>query len=136
MIPVIFINCSNESFIDHILNGYKKYETRSRNTLKSLLEWSLGNRFLFAETGSGAPLVRFSAVIDHVITVYTREAWLKYADKTCVPADSEYDWKPGTTKKVLYSLTDIQRVNPFLLPSSCRRHGRVWAEYEEGSVSE
>ena len=130
MTPVIFINCKRQPFVDHIMTKRKTYETRTRNTLKSLMQWSIGERILIAETGSGSPLVKCSAVVDHVIAVYTHEAWSRYADATCIPVDSEYDWTPETKVKYLYHLSDVQCVTPFRLPSSSRRHGRVWAEYE------
>ena len=69
MIPVLFINCLRERFVDWIIGGLKLYETRTRNTLKKLLDTYLGERILIAETGRGDPLVRCSAVIDQVIAV-------------------------------------------------------------------
>lgn len=133
MTPVLFINCSGEPFVDWIIGGLKQFETRTRNTLKTLLSWALGERILIAETGHGRPLVRCSAVIDQVVAVYDRETWEEYLQFTWIPVDSKYDWKPDTKVKWLYRLTDIRPVEPFRLPSSCVRHGRVWAEYE-GSV--
>ena len=38
MIPVLFINCIRERFVDWIIGGLKQYETRTRNTLKKLLD--------------------------------------------------------------------------------------------------
>lgn len=108
----------------------KIYETRTRNTLKSLLTWALGERVLIAETEKGKPVVRCSAVIDHVKAVYTRSGWDELRSNTRVLTGSEYDWKPDTKVKWLYHLTDVQPVDAFTLPDSCRRHGRVWAEYE------
>ncbi|MBP5411201.1 MAG: hypothetical protein J6Y26_04730 [Lachnospiraceae bacterium] len=69
MIPALFINCRKQKFIDQIMALDKEYETRTRNTLKSLMETHLGERILLAETGNGHPLVRCSAVIDHIIAV-------------------------------------------------------------------
>lgn len=129
MTPVIFINCKVEPYIDDIMCHLKEYETRNRNTLGRFL----GERVLLAETGSGAPLVRCSSVIDQIISVHTREAWEEYLGQTWVPVGSKHDWQPDTKVKWLYSLSDVRPVEPFRLPSSCRRHGRVWAEYE-GSV--
>ena len=131
MTPVLFINCTRSPFIDMIMSGRKTYETRTKNTLKTLLSWSLGDRFLLAETGSGVPVVRCSAVIDQVIAVYSRSYWEKYRSKTCIESGSFYDWNDDTKVKYLYRFTDVQPVEPFRLPSSCRRHGRTWAEYEE-----
>lgn len=131
MTPVIFINCSREPFIDWIISGGKQYETRTRNSLKSLMSWAVCERILLAETGNGAPLVRCSAVIDCVIAVHSREEWEKYRQETVIPVNSQYDWKPGTKVKHLYHLSDVQEVTPFRLESG-RRHGRVWMEYEGG----
>ena len=88
MIPVIFINCSDQPYVDAIMNGTKTYETRTRNTLKALLCWALGERVLIAETGKGAPVVRCSAVIDHFGSVYTEERWDSLRKVHCVPKDS------------------------------------------------
>lgn len=135
MTPVLFINCTTEPFVDDIMCRLKEYETRSRNSLKSLLSWALGKRILIAETGYGAPLIKCSAVIDHYIAVHTREQWEEYLDLTWIPMGSKYDWQDNTKVKYLYHLSDVRPVKPFRLPFSCRRHGRVWAEYE-GSVEE
>lgn len=126
MIPVIFINCKDEPYIDAIMNGTKTYETRSKNTLKALLSWALGERVLIAETGNGAPVVRCSAVIDHFGAVYTKERWNELRKVHRVPFGSEYDWKPETKVKWLYHLSDVQLVAPFI-PEG-RRHGRTWME--------
>ena len=128
MTPVIFINCSAEPFVNDIMSGLKQYETRTRNTLGRFL----GDRVLLAETGHGRPLVKCSAVIDHVISVYTREKWEEYLEASWIPVGSMYDWQPDTKVKWLYHLTDIQPVVPFRLGPDCRRHGRVWAELPEG----
>lgn len=133
MIPVLFINCLRERFVDWIIGGLKLYETRTRNTLKKLLDTYLGRRILIAETGRGDPLVRCSAVIDKAVAVYDRATWEDYLQFTWIPVGSDYDWKDGTKVKWLYHLTDVQPIaKPFRLPKSCRRHGRVWAEYEWG----
>jgi len=132
MIPVLLINRSFP-FVDHIMARRKTFETRTRNTLKTLLSWALGERILIAETGHGSPLVRCSAVIDQVVSVRSREEWDRLRSDTCIPVGSQYDWKPDTKVKWLYHLTDVRQLEPFRLPPSCRRHGRVWAEYE-GSV--
>lgn len=126
MTPVIFINCNTEPFIDDIRIHLKQYETRNRNTLGRFL----GERVLLAETGHGAPLVRASAVIDEIISVRTKEDWDEYLDRTWIPVGSKYDWQPTTRIKWLYHLKDVRTVCSFRLPQSCRRHGRVWAEYE------
>lgn len=127
MTPVIFINCTVEPYVDDIMGKLKLYETRTRNTLGRFI----GERILFAETGHGRPLVKCSAVIDQVISVTTREQWEEYLQYTWIPVGSGHDWQPDTKVKWLYHLTDVKPVVPFILPKSCRRHGRVWAEYRE-----
>lgn len=135
MTPVLFINCSRDPFVEWIMNHLKQYETRTKNTLKAFLETYLNERILIAETGHGRPLVRCSAVIDQVIAVHSQEEWNDYLECTWVPVGSEYDWKPDTKVKYLYHLKDVRPVaEPFRLPQSCVRHGRVWAEYEWGSA--
>lgn len=134
MTPVLFINCRRYRFIDWIISGLKEYETRTRNTLKKLLDTYLGQRILIAETGRGNPLVRCSAVIDQVVAIHDRTTWEDYLGQTWVPVDSDYDWKPTTKVKYLYHLIDVHPIaKPFRLPRSARRHGRVWAEYVCGS---
>ena len=122
MIPVIFINCKHYPFVKWIEEGTKKYETRNRNTLYRFI----GERVLIAETGHGKPVVKCSAVISQAIELFTEDAWRKHVTALDVPLFSEYDWQPGTRKKVLYKLTDVQPVTPFT-PDG-RRHGRVWME--------
>ena len=137
MTPVIFINCSGQPFVDQIIAGDKVYETRTRNTLKTLLKSFIGERILIAETGYGKPIVRCSAIIDHYVIIYNKDQWeqrepyrASYKKLAMIPDESQYDWKPDTKCKVLYHLTDVQPVEPFKLPDTCYRHGRVWAEYE------
>ena len=131
MTPVIFINTTSSPFVDDIIDGRKTYETRTRNTLKSLLQFALGERVLIAETGHGDPVVRCSAVIDHFGAVYTEDRWNDLRKVHRVPVGSSYDWKLDTRVKWLYHLTDVKTLAPFVLPKSCTRHGRVWAEYRE-----
>jgi len=129
MTPVIFINCKDHPYVDEIIAGAKTYETRTRNTLRSLLTWSLGERVLIAETGHGSPVVRCSAVIDHFGAVYTEDRWNDLRKVHCVPGGSKYDWTQDTKVKWLYHLSDVQPVAPFV-PEG-RRHGRVWMEYDD-----
>ena len=130
MTPVLFIHCTrHEPFVAWIMARIKQYETRTRNTLKKLLDVWLGERVLIAETGSGDPLVRCSAVIDEIVSVTTPEEWERYRQVSYIPFGSNYDWKSGTKVKYLYHLSDVRPVEPFRLSRSCRRHGRVWAEF-------
>ena len=129
MIPAVFINCKTEPFIDDIMCHLKEYETRTRDTLGRFL----GDHVLLVETGHGCPTVKGSAVIDQVVSVSSREAWEEYLEQTWIPIGSKYDWQSDTKVKWLYHLSDVRSCDPFPLPSSCRRHGRVWAEYN-GSI--
>ena len=122
-IPAVYINCRRYPFIDQIMNIDKTYETRSRNTLKRFL----GRRVFLIETGKGKNLVRCSAYIDEIVECYTKEAYEQYRPFHAVPVGSDYDWKPGTKKKVLYHLSYIHPLkNPFTPEGT--RHGRTWME--------
>ena len=125
MIPVVFINCSRVPFIDLILRLLKVYETRTRNMLRSLA----GQRVFLAETGRGRPpLVRCSAVIGEPVVACSRSAWAALRRSACIKRGSAFDWQPGTKKKYLYPLSDVQPCVPFTPPEGVR-HGRVWMEY-------
>lgn len=121
---VVFINCKRIPFLDLIMAKVKPWETRSRNMLKHLI----GKRVYLAETGYGPPLVRCSAVIREPIKVTDRETWDRLRKGTCVPVDSDYDWKPDTKYKYLYPVTMVVPCAPFTPPEGVR-HGRVWMEY-------
>lgn len=125
MTPAIFINCRHEPFIDDIMSFLKQYETRTRNTLGRFL----GQKVYLAQTGSGAPVVRCSAVIDEIVKVTTREQWEDYLELSWVPVGSKYDWKDDTKVKWLYHLSEVRPLKPFRLTAG-RRHGRVWMEVE------
>ena len=122
MIPVIFINCKEYPFVDWILSGKKKCETRNKNTLGRFI----GERIMIAETGNGRPLVRCTAVISRCIGVYSKQSWREHVSEDDVPLGSSYDWKDDTKKKVVYTLKDIRPVKPYH-PDGLR-HGRVWME--------
>lgn len=124
MIPILFINCKSAPFVDEIIKRNKIYETRSQNTLKSLI----GKRVLICQTGRGESLVRCSARICKAFPVTSFFAWDMFRDYTCVSSDSPYEWKPDTKIKWLYELSDIVKLSPFH-PADGIRHGRVWMEY-------
>ena len=126
MLPVVFINSRSVPYVDMIMDRQKPMETRSRDMLRFLAE--SGTPFLIAETGKGDSLVRCSARIRSVLTVYTADEWNRLRSAHRVPAGSQYDWKDGTKKKVLYELCDILPVPVPFHPSDGIRHGRVWME--------
>ena len=58
---IVFINCDLFPFISWIISGKKLFETRNRNTLKSLI----GKTVFLAETGKGKrPVIRCIATIE------------------------------------------------------------------------
>ena len=125
MIPVVFINEEKIPYVDMIINGKKKYETRTRNTLHSLV----GRRVLIAETGKGTPNIRCSAIIDAPIIVDDKQSWDNFKPETCVPDGSEHDWNENTQCKWLYRLRDVREVCGLHWKEG-RRHGITWMEYE------
>lgn len=124
MIPIVFINCNEFKFVSQILEHKKIYETRNRNTLKSLV----GKRVLIAETGKGKPVVKCYAVISFVMVIRTRSWFDTLRTDTRIAIGSKYDWKPGTVVKYFYKLDDVQPVPEFIPPEGFR-HGRTWMEY-------
>lgn len=124
-IPAVFINCRTAPFIDDMIGRHKLFETRSRNSLRSVI----GKRCLLAETGTGKTLCRASAVIGKPLVVRTREEWNRLRPLHCVPEGSQYDWQPDTKAKYLYPVTGLVAFMPFKLPEG-KRHGMVWIECE------
>lgn len=124
-LPVVFINCRKHPFCDAILYGFKKYETRTKNTLGMLV----GKTCLFCETGNGKTKMRFYARIDSVIRVDSKEEFEKYRNDCDILPGSDYDWSEKTTVKYLYHLSDIIWEDEYEVdfPSELR-HGRTWAE--------
>lgn len=124
MIPVIFINCKGNPFIQQIMDGSKWYETRTSDTLGRFA----GQRVLLAETGKGHPVVRCSAVISSAVTVSNPWVWETfYRELSCIRKGSKYDWQPDTTMKYCYYLSDVKKITPAFVPDG-PRHGRVWME--------
>ena len=130
MMPVVFINCSRFPFIDWILTGEKTYETRTRNTLRSLV----GTRVLLAETGKGKPVVRCSAVIRSAEKAEYLGVWNLLREFHRVPEKSVYDWSFSRPGKWLYLLEEVRPVPVPFHPTEGVRHGRVWMETESLEV--
>ena len=126
MLPVVFINSRSVPYVDLIMRGEKRYETRSRRTLHALV----GRRILIAETGRRKlSLVRCSAILAAEVPVRSREDWERLRPFHCVPAGDAFDWKPDARVRWLYTLEDVQPIrNPFRCPEGVR-HGRTWLEY-------
>ena len=125
MIPIIFINCDAQPFVDQILAIDKTVETRNRNTLKSVC----GRFVLIAETHRGRkPVVRAATFLGDAHKVTTREQWEWMREYTRIREGSKYDWNPDTKSKYIYILSGTYPVEPFTPPEGIR-HGRVWMEY-------
>ena len=129
MIPVVFINCKSVPYVDMIISGKKLFETRNRNTLKSLAY----NYVYIAETGKGCkPMIKAVAALMPPVAITSRDMWRDLRRYTRVPVKSEQEWNKNTNVKYIYELRCVQPVPvPFPLPDNAVRHGRVWAEYNE-----
>lgn len=126
MASIVFINCKDQPFVDQIMLGEKRMETRTRNTLGDVC----GNYVLIAETGKGKPVVKCMAYLGTPHVVRTRAEWdKKYLHRACIPEGSKYDWQSDTKVKWCYQLMNVIKLKPFTPPEG-KRHGRVWMEYE------
>jgi hypothetical protein len=123
--PVVFINCKTEPFIDMIISGEKVAETRSRDTLRSLV----GKTVYLAETGHGKPVVKCSAQITNSIPCRCKADWKMFRKMTGIRPNSQYEWKPETKVKYLYMLASITPCKSFVPPEGTR-HGRVYMDYQ------
>lgn len=123
---IVYINCALFPFIDLIIKGLKLYETRNRNTLKSLI----GKTIYIAETGKGKrPIIRCRCVITECLTITDRKTYNQYRQWTRVEKGSCFDFIPGQTKKkVLYKLENVQACKPFPVPENVIKHGRTYCE--------
>jgi len=119
----LFINCSVAPFIDDIIALRKPYETRSRNTLRALID----QHVMLTETGRPEKLCRAAARIGTPLIVRSAEEWNRLRPLHRVPEGSKYDWQPWTKVKYMYPVTDVHAVAPFTPPEGVR-HGRVWME--------
>lgn len=126
MIPVVFINCDKIPYVDLIIDGKKKYETRHFNTLGGLVD----RRVLIAETHKGkTPKIRCSAVLKNAKQIKFLGVWALMRDETCVPENSEHDWNFKRPGKWVYELEDVREVIGLDWIEG-KRHGIVWMEYE------
>ena len=97
MLPIVFINCDLFPFVDWIIDGLKIYETRNRNTLKSLI----GQVVMIAETHKGKkPIVRCMAYIDSMEKVNVKQFDSMRNDTRIVPG-SVYDLTDTNKTKCL-----------------------------------
>ena len=124
MIKAMFVNeCGGVHYAQAIAQGYKPYETRSRDMLRHLV----GERVAIVRTRRGiAPTVVGYVTVTEAI--HASPEWLDaHRGKTLVPEGSKFDH--GGRSKWVYVCTDAEVCDPFLLPSSAVRHGRSWCEF-------
>lgn len=120
---VLFINCKLFPFVSWIISGLKLFETRNRNTLKSII----GKRVFLAETGLyKRPLICCLATIDNPIIMDNLKDYNRYRKQAMIKKGSVYDFIPGK-KKYLYPLSSVEKINPFFLPDNAAYHGRIFA---------
>ena len=122
---IVYINCRLFPFITWIISGLKTYETRNRNTLKSLV----GKTVYIAETGHNKPpVIRCKCTIGEPVIVTDKQTYNRYRKHTCIEKGSVFDFTAATKKKVLYPLLNVQEVKPFTVPENVIRHGRTYCE--------
>ena len=121
---IVFINCDLFPFISWIISGKKLFETRNRNTLKSLI----GKTVYLAETGKGKrPVIRCIATIESSIVVQDMKTYNQYRKFTMVKKGSVFDFIPGK-RKILYKLSNVQQI-PAFVPCEGKRYGYSYMEY-------
>lgn len=121
---IVFINCKLFPFVSWIISGLKTYETRNRNTLKSLI----GKTVYLAETGNGKrPVIRCFCTLSDPVIIDNKTDYNKMRKHTMIKKNSVYDFTSETKKKYLYPLENVQACTPFPLPDNAVYHGRVYA---------
>jgi len=122
----IFINDSEFPYSAFILNGFKTYETRNRQTLRHLR----GERVAVIRTGRGRTMVIGEVTIGGA-TVVGHDDFLRWISRTYVFPDSKFYPKPGEKKYCYRMLSPEWYPVPYPLPENVTRHGRVWCEWGE-----
>lgn len=113
-----YINTALIPFVAQILSGAKLYETRTRNTLRTLI----GKAVYIIETGHGQPMIVGRATISGAELVpYSNQVKRHQARIIGTP----YDTKPDGAKW-FYKLDNIERLTPSPLPVTRENHGRSW----------
>lgn len=113
-----------------IVGGYKTIETRSRNTLKSLV----GERVAVIRTsrrGGKSKVVGYVTVaLAYDVDNYAH--FDIHRDHTLIPVGSKYDMEVGG-KKWFYLLENPEKCKPYT-PQYCGNHGRSWAIIEQHTL--
>lgn len=116
-----------EPFAQMIVDGVKTIETRTQDTLKSLV----GQRVAVVRTGHNGPFVIGYVTIESCHECKCQADWDMAIAETRVVRWSKYTWTTSTKKKFMYVLTNPERCTPYRMPQNAVRHGRVWAEWDE-----
>ena len=120
----IFINDQEFPYSAFILNGFKTYETRNRQTLRGLV----GRRVAIIRTGKGRPMVVGEIDLGGA-QIVDAEEFLHVVSCTYVFPDSSRYPRPGQ-KKVCYRVSNPEWYPvAYPLPADAIRHGRVWCEF-------
>lgn len=110
-----------------LVKGYKKMETRNKNTLDSLANEDV----LVARTMSGKPTVIVGKIrFSPGIKLYYPE-FREQFNKHLVPYNSKYDCKKDGYKWC-YEIINYEPYDIYYpLPKNIIRHGRIYAEIKE-----
>lgn len=119
----IYVNSSGVNYARAIVQGYKLFETRSKNVLQPLI----GERVAVIITGRGhARVIGYVTITDRVYVGYN--LFRSMYNCHLVPLGSKYDCIPGSGK-YCYSLKDPEVCDPYPVPENVVRHGRTWCEW-------
>lgn len=116
-------NTAGIPYANSIVYGYKRIETRNRNTLKNLLEKRVA---IIRKEKNKKPMVIGYVTIAY-ITHCTAEEFPLYFTFHCVPPGSKYD--SGKNGKYLYWLEQPEPCKPYTLPETRVMHGRAYCEF-------
>lgn len=111
-----------------IVSGVKTIETRSKNTLRSLvgervaIAWSNGRK----HRKQNWQIIGYVTISSNSFCEF--EDFDKFFNQHFVSEFDEFYPKDGNGKW-FYHLTDAEECEPYPLPSSAIRHGRSWCEF-------
>jgi len=126
----IHINDGGQRFTDLILSGQKTVETRfprKNNPEKGTLDKFVGQRVGLIRTGRGPAMLVGYATIGERITYSSLAEFRAAESEHQVEAGSNYDTQG---KKFGYSLLDVERVTPTVVPRGGDRISRPLARPE------
>ena len=122
----VFINCRDYPFIEAILRGDKRGETRTKDMLRQIFGPEEKVTVELIETGIGKAIVRGRAVFERGIKY--NPAALDLFEPVLKIAYTKYD--SGSDGKYVYWIQNPERCVEYYLPENVIRHGRSWCEWE------